>query len=171
MAVPGNAAGFIEDRFTRIQAGATSGEAVTYTSWTSFGDAEGAPATSQYLSKRTASGWATENISPFGFTWSPLIPPYNGFSPDLRFGAFKTTDPVLSADCRKGLESMYLRDNETGELHCLSPESPGSPRLALPGLRRRQRGRQPRLPGRHARRRRRTSPTASMNGRRRAGCS
>ena len=90
------AAGFTEDRFIRIQAGAGSGEALTYTSWTSFGEAQGAPATSQYLSKRNASGWATENISPFGFIWNPFMPPYSGFSPDLRFGAFKTTEPVLT---------------------------------------------------------------------------
>jgi NHL repeat len=128
VAVPGNSAGFTEDRFIRISAGATSGEAVTYTSFTSFGDdAEGAQAASQYLSKRTPSGWATENISPFGFVYLPTLPPYSGFSPDLRFGAFKTTEPVLTADCRKGLESLYLRDNETGELHCLSPETPGAP--------------------------------------------
>jgi hypothetical protein len=128
VAVPvSNTSGFVDDRFVRIQAGATSGEAVTYTSWTSFGDADGAPATSQYLSRRSESGWQTENISPFGFIWFPLIPPFSGFSPDLRFGAVKTTEPVLSADCREGLESLYLRDNETGELHCLSLEAPGAP--------------------------------------------
>ncbi|HEX4668998.1 MAG TPA: hypothetical protein VH275_03370 [Solirubrobacterales bacterium] len=128
VAVPGNSTGFLEPRFTRIVAGSTSGEAVTYTSWTSFGKAEGSQATGQYLSKRTPSGWTTENISPFGFLTLPLLPPYGGFSPDLRFGAFKTTEPVLTSDCRKGLESLYLRDNETGELHCLSPDTPGAPK-------------------------------------------
>ena len=128
VAVPSFVAGFLEPRFVRIQAGATSGEAVTYTSWTSFGQAEGAQGTSQYLSKRTASGWQTENISPGGFLALPLMPPYGGFSPDLRFGAFKISEPLLTPDCRKGLESLYLRDNETGELRCLSPEAPGAPK-------------------------------------------
>ena len=127
VAVPGNAAGFLEPRFIRIQAAADSGEALTYTSWTSFGDAEGAAASSQYLSKRTTSGWLTESISPLGFIWNPLMPPYSGFSPDLKYGAFKTTDPVLSPECRKGLEGLYLRDNETGEVQCLSLEEPGAP--------------------------------------------
>jgi len=46
VAVPGGAAGFAEaERAVRIQAAAGSGEAATYTSWTSFGAAEGAPGT------------------------------------------------------------------------------------------------------------------------------
>jgi hypothetical protein len=126
----GPGSGFFEDRSARIQAAAGSGESITYTSWTSFGAAEGAFAASQYLSKRTASGWATANTSPFGFVANPLFPPYIGFTPDLRYGAFKTTEPALTADCRKGSEDMYLRDNETGELRCLSPETPGGPEFA-----------------------------------------
>lgn len=129
VAVPGQSAGFFEPRSVRIQAGATSGEAITYTSWTSFGDAEGAFATSQYLSKRTPTGWGTENISPFGFLANPLTPPFNGFSADLRFGAFKTTEPALTPDCRKS-EDLYLRDNQTGELRCLDPEVVGGPESA-----------------------------------------
>ena len=56
----------------RIAAAAESGDAVTYTSWTSFGKPQGAPSSSQYLSKRTKTGWDTENISPFGFIKQPL---------------------------------------------------------------------------------------------------
>jgi hypothetical protein len=137
VAVPGNAAGFVEPRSVKIQAGATSGDAITYTSWTSFGEAEGAQATSQYLSKRAESGWQTENISPFGFIWSPLLPPYVGFSPDLSYSAFKTTEPVLTGDCREGREGLYLRNNESGEVHCLSleePEAPESPCLVYAGV-------------------------------------
>lgn len=126
--VPGNRGGLADLRMIRIQAGAGNGEAITYTSWTSFGDAESAPSTSQYLSKRTPSGWSTENLSPFGFSSHVLFPPYNGFTPDLGFGVFKTTEPPLTADCPKGTaEDIYLRDNATGELHCLSPEVPGGP--------------------------------------------
>jgi NHL repeat len=128
--VPGVAAGFLEPRFVRIQSAAESGEAVTYTSWTSFGQAQGAPSSSQYLSKRTEAGWATDNISPLGYIANALMPPYNGFSPDLRYGAFKTTLPPLTADCRQSSENMYLRDNETGELRCLSPESAEGPESA-----------------------------------------
>ncbi len=126
----GPAAGFFEDRAMRIVASAGSGEAVTYTSWTSFGQAEGSFAASQYLSKRTEGGWVTANTSPFGFVANVLDPPYLGFTPDLGYGAFKTTEPPLTGDCRKGSEDMYLRDNETGALRCLSPEISGGPNAA-----------------------------------------
>jgi hypothetical protein len=123
VAMPSNATGLNEIRTVRIQAGASSGEAVTYTSFTSFGDAEAAPATSQYLSKRTPSGWATENISPFGISIFALVPPYSGFTPDLGFGAFRVREPALTADCPEGFPDLYLRDNQSGALHCLSSDS------------------------------------------------
>jgi hypothetical protein len=132
VAVPGNAAGFLEPRFIRILAGSGSGEALTYTSWTSFGEAEGAQGTSQYLSRRTAGGWATESIAPKGYLWSPVQPPFVGFSPDLRYGAFRTTEPVLVEGCLKGIETLYLRDNETGEVHCLLPDLPDAPKQPCP---------------------------------------
>ncbi len=127
VAVPGNSAGFNEPRTVRIQAGASSGEAVTYTSWTSFGEAEGAPATNQYLSRRGAGGWETDNISPFGFLKNPIAPPFTGFTPDLGFGAMKMNQPALSPDCPEGAANLYLRDNESGALHCLTPEASTPP--------------------------------------------
>jgi hypothetical protein len=131
VAVPFTSAGFVESRSIRIAAGAGNGEAVTYTSWTSFGAAEGAPATNQYLSRRTAAGWATENVSPLGTVVNVLLPPYAGFSPDLRFGAFKTREPALTEGCREGnaegAENIYLRDNQTGALRCLDLNVSGGP--------------------------------------------
>jgi hypothetical protein len=124
VAVPGPAAGFFQEKTIRIQAGATSGEAVTYTSWTSFGEAEGAPATNQYLSRRGAGGWETENISPFGFLRNALNPPFTGFGPDLRFGAMLTSEPPLAPGCAEEYPNLYLRDNESGALSCLTPEAP-----------------------------------------------
>ena len=84
------------------------------------------PASTSPSARRAAGRPRTSR--PSASSTSRLLPPYSGFSPDLGFGAFKTTEPVLTADCRKGSESLYLRDNETGELHCLSPETPGAPK-------------------------------------------
>jgi NHL repeat len=121
VAVPGFAGGLFDETSVRIQASSDSGEAITYTSWTSFGGGESAPSTSQYLSKRGATGWGTENISPLGFLKNPVRPPYRGFSPDLSLGAFVTSEPPLTADCQ-GIENLYLRDNANGEIQCLTDQ-------------------------------------------------
>jgi sugar lactone lactonase YvrE len=124
VAVPEVSSGLVEDLFTRTQAAAPSGEAVTYTSWTAFGEPEGAPASSQYLSRRSPSGWGTENISPFGFQRNALNPPYHGFSPDLAFAGVVVSEPALAEDCQEGFENLYLRNNATGALRCLTTEVP-----------------------------------------------
>jgi DNA-binding beta-propeller fold protein YncE len=124
VAVPGVAGGLFDERSVRIQAAAGSGETVTYTSWTSFGTPEGAPSTSQYLSKRTPSGWVTENISPGGFQRDILRISYRGFTPDLGFGAFVISEPPLTAEAQPGFENLYLRNDETGALQALTIEAP-----------------------------------------------
>lgn len=113
-----------EERSVRIQAASDSGEAVTYTSWTSFGETGGAPSASQYLSKRSADGWGTENISPFGVVQDPLLPPYRGFTSSLDFSAFVTSEPPLTPEAQTGLENLYLRNNQTGALQALTTEAP-----------------------------------------------
>jgi hypothetical protein len=69
---------------------AEGGGAVTYGSATAFGDAAGAPPVSQYVSRRTGSGWATENVSaPLesgGYGDEPDGAPYRVFSEDLSRG-------------------------------------------------------------------------------------
>jgi DNA-binding beta-propeller fold protein YncE len=123
--VPGVAGGlFIVEGTPRIQAAAGSGEAIAYTSWTAFGDAKSAPSSSQYLSKRTASGWGTENISPFGFLKDPVRAPYRGFTPDLGFGAFVTSEPPLTPEAQAGFENLYLRNSQTGQLQALTIQAP-----------------------------------------------
>lgn len=132
VATPSQPSGLFEPRSVRLQAAAGSGEAITYTSFTSFGSAEGSAGTNQYLSRRTEEGWSTKNISPSGFLASPLIPPLNGFTPDLGFGIFKITEPPLTPDCQKATggsipENIYLRNLDTGALQCLDPGGPGGP--------------------------------------------
>jgi hypothetical protein len=119
------ASGIHEDRNELIVASSGSGEAATFTSFTSFGkDAEGAPSASQYLSKRTTGGWVTENISPFGYQSPVLSIPFKGFAPDLGFAVFKVTEGALAPGCPEGVENLYLRDNASGDLTCLTPEVP-----------------------------------------------
>jgi hypothetical protein len=69
---------------------APSTAAVTYGSATSFGDAQGAPPGSQYLSTRTPSGWITQNVSaPIesgAYGDHPDGAPYRLFSTDLSQG-------------------------------------------------------------------------------------
>jgi DNA-binding beta-propeller fold protein YncE len=125
VAIPGPSAGLsFAEHVERIQAAAGSGEAITYTSWSSFGDPKGAPAASQYLSRRTATGWGTENVSPFGILRNAIEPPFRGFSPDLGIGAFATSEPALTPEAQEGFENLYLRDSETGSLQALTTEAP-----------------------------------------------
>lgn len=69
-----------------LQASA-QGDAVTYTSASSFANATGSPGASQYVSRRVAGGWTTENITlPLlsgGYGDEPDGVPYQLFSPDL----------------------------------------------------------------------------------------
>jgi len=72
-----------------IQA-AASGSAVAYGSSSSFGTAAGAPPASQYLSRRDAGGWTTENISAptesGSYGSEPDGVPYRLFSGELAAG-------------------------------------------------------------------------------------
>jgi hypothetical protein len=129
VAVPGPAGGayLLNEIVPRIETASESSQdpAVTYTSWTSFGEASGAPGTSQYVSKRTEQGWVTENISPAGHQFQALYPPLRGFSPDLRFAALVNREPGLTTDAQPGVENIYLRDNDTRELTTLTKEPIG----------------------------------------------
>ncbi|HZI73460.1 MAG TPA: NHL repeat-containing protein, partial [Gemmatimonadales bacterium] len=122
---PMNTRGLFLNVPAEIKAASPNGESLTYTSWTSFGDAEGAPATSQYLSKRTATGWSTENVSPGGFQPEVVTPPYLGYSPDLGFGAFQASRTSLAPGCPQSRENLYLHEAD-GQTRCLTPEAPNA---------------------------------------------
>jgi len=122
-----NGRGFIDDSAVMIQAGAASGEAVTYTSWISFANGQGAPSTSQYLSKRTPGGWLTTNVSPLGFQPSLFVPPYLGFTSELGFGAVKAGEKPLVAGCPADIENLYFYEAANGTYRCLTPEAPVEP--------------------------------------------
>jgi hypothetical protein len=124
LAVPGSAGSLVDAGFSVVPLQASqAGDAITYASFTSFGDAQSAPAASQYLSTRGAAAWSTENISPpdqEGYTRDPL----RGFSPDLAVGAVITSEPTLAPGAVAGFENLYLRDNANGGLRALTTETP-----------------------------------------------
>lgn len=125
VAVPTVPGGLVTQELGLTQAAAGSGEAFTFTSFTSFGDAMSAPSASQYLSKRTADGWSTENISPFGFESNALRPPFRGFTPELTFAGVVVSEPPCAEGAVAGSESLCLRDNGNGALRPLTTEAPG----------------------------------------------
>jgi len=125
VAVPGGRGGLAQNNeFLKTEAASDSGEAFTYTSWTSFGEPEAGPSTSQYLARRGAGGWEDENVSPFGSGGNPLHPPYRGFSRDLTFAGVVVSEPPLDPECQEGTENLYLRENESGSLTCLTINPP-----------------------------------------------
>lgn len=124
--VPGVAGGLLQQfEYTKPEVAASSGEAITYASWTSFGDPSGAPGASQYLSRRGPAGWSTENISPAGIQFNPTFPAYRGFNPeDLGTAGFFAFKPPLVPGAVEEVENLYLRDNASGAIKPLTIEPP-----------------------------------------------
>jgi len=116
---------------------AADGQSVTYGSASSFAGGPGAPFASQYLSTRTASGWATQNISPPIFSGSYDTEqggaPYRIFSADLARGLLSNgkacrgegtgcpvaNPPLAGTDAPAGFQNLYLRQSATGSLEAL----------------------------------------------------
>jgi hypothetical protein len=116
-----------------LQAAAEGGE-VTYSSASSFGgyEALGAPTASQYVSRRTGSGWTTQNITPPVVSGSygnaPNGVPYQLFSTDLSRGVLLNgvhcrgegsgcpvaNPPLAGSGAPPGYQDYYLRNNEDG---------------------------------------------------------
>lgn len=122
--VPTPPAGGATELFTAkpLQA-SPSGEAITFTSFASFGEAQGAPGTSQYLARRSASGWQTRNLTPPARA-DRILDPLRGFSDDLDVGAVVQRDPPLVLDAPPLIDNLYLQDTSTGALQLLTPEAP-----------------------------------------------
>jgi hypothetical protein len=96
---------------------ASQGGAVTFSSVASFGsDAAGAPATSQYVSRRGAGGWATQNVTaPLaagGYGDEPEAAPYQLFSSELSSGLLAAPEqpPLPGTGAPPGYRNYYLRD-------------------------------------------------------------
>jgi DNA-binding beta-propeller fold protein YncE len=107
----------------RPQESSSDGEAITYPSFAAFGGVAGAGSTTQYLSRRTTSGWQTSNITPPN-RGTEFRDPLRGFSADLSTAAVAQSDPPLLPGATPGRENLYLQDNETGALRLLTTEPP-----------------------------------------------
>ncbi len=126
-----------------LQAAASGPGAITYTSTSSFGgsEAQGAPQASQYISRRSADGWSTENITTPVLSGSygnePNGVPYQLFSPDLAAAVLlngvhcrgEGTDcpvanpPLPGTGAPAGYQDYYLRDNENGSFSAVLTDS------------------------------------------------
>lgn len=110
-----------------IQAAAAA-PAITYGSATAFADPEGAPPASQYVSRRTPSGWIVENVSTptesGAYGDEPDGAPYRLFSTDLSRGLLfgglaclgglagcpEPNPPLPGSGAPSGYMAYYLRD-------------------------------------------------------------
>ena len=124
-------------RFTAQQdQSAASGEALTYSSYRAFGGAQSAPFSTQYIARRGAGGWSSQNISPpqEGESVLPsatvnLDAAFKSFSPELDEAWLNTfTEPVLAPGGQPELANVYRRDDATGEYQaCTSAKQEGLP--------------------------------------------
>lgn len=89
-----------------------SGSAVTYSSFTSFGDAQGALILNQYLSSRGPDGWTTHSIMPpvTKHTELSIQPGYHFFTPELTAGMISWGSSLLAPGAPEGeFEDLYVR--------------------------------------------------------------
>jgi hypothetical protein len=129
---------------------AADGEAVTYASSSAFIEAQPASAvvSSQYLSRRTAGGWQTQEVDPkqevpqgrLELTGEgiPDFSLFQGFNEDLQDGFLLAWSPQPDPAAPERYFNPYLRD-DSGEYQLLSDElppvqSPGQANLEYQGF-------------------------------------
>ncbi len=104
------------------------GSAITYLSFTSFGDAQSAKLVTQYLSTRGPSGWSTHGISPPAIPASnadlSLSPPYHFFTPELTAGVLDWTTPALVAGAPLEFDNLYVHETEAATYQLLTTVAP-----------------------------------------------
>ncbi len=100
---------------------ASPGGAVTFSSMSSFGTGgAGAPAASQYVSRRGSGGWTVENVtaplSAGGYGEEPDGVPYQLFSSDLSAGLLSAPGypPLAGTAAPAGYRNYYLRGSAGG---------------------------------------------------------
>jgi hypothetical protein len=117
---------------------AAQGGGITYSSGSAFGQAPaGVPPASQYLARREAGGWSTENITAptvsGSYGQAPDGVPYRLFSPDLAHGLMLNgvrcraaegqcpvaNPPLPGSGAPSGYQDYYLRASEGGAFTAL----------------------------------------------------
>jgi hypothetical protein len=101
---------------------AAQGGALAFGSSASFGEAQGAPPFSQYLSARWSGGWETQNLSPSFLSGTYSAGAYLLFSADLSSALLtngwscraippcEAENPPLSSEAPPGYRNLYLRE-------------------------------------------------------------
>ncbi len=121
-----------------MQSAADGAGEITYSSAASFGDeAAGAPQSSQYISRRTGSGWSTQNITAptlsGAYGTEPEGVPYQLFSTDISGGLLLNgvhcrgegsgcpvaAPPLPGSGAPAGYQDYYLRNDESGGYEAL----------------------------------------------------
>jgi hypothetical protein len=87
-----------------------SGEAVTYTSRGSFFGPQGATESSRYISRRGATGWSTQNVTPSSLAYETGRVPFAEllFTPDLSQGLVLNEDVPLVKGEEAGYDNLYV---------------------------------------------------------------
>jgi hypothetical protein len=117
------------------QQASPDGEAVTYGSQTAFaeGGAASAMPTSQYISRRTASGWVTQAVTPkqsiAGGRVSTSVGTvdeslFTGFNEDLTRGYLVADEPAPVSGAPVDYYSPYLQNEQDGSFTLLSDVTP-----------------------------------------------
>jgi len=116
---------------SRLDQATPEGDKVTYSSYRSFGDAQSAAYTTQYIASREADkGWSTHAISPPRegrvFTGpTGLDSQFKAFSEDLSFGWMVfDTNPVLAPGGVPDYPNLYRRDNTAETYQAMSTTKP-----------------------------------------------
>ena len=110
-----------------LEQGAAAGDGLTYSSYRAFADPDSSPYTSQYLTRRTSSGWSSEPISPprEGISKPNLDSQYKLFSEDLSEAWLVTdSEPPLAEGAIEGQRNLYQRENGTGAYEVQCPVAP-----------------------------------------------
>jgi hypothetical protein len=112
---------------------APSGEKITYSSPTSFGDQVSAQNVNQYLATRNASNWSSHGINPpitartVPFFLSPyaLHRQFWGFSEDLSSAwLLNDNDVPITQDGIEGFVNLYRRDNLNNSFEAVTVATP-----------------------------------------------